>query len=173
MNHQEPPTRVSNSQMGPLTGNITVRPTETDEEARNDQHIRTDHLLANLKRPFLTLASFIVGLLFGPLAVAIAFSATGLLGRLPILYYISGRRGPVSTSDLWTRFFRQLPLWVAVFATTWLIRSAVTHLHPLTQSLICAPIGVLAGVAFICLFEPQRRIAICLLETIRELTNKR
>jgi PST family polysaccharide transporter len=122
---------------------------------------------------FLTLASFIVGLPFGPLGVAIAFSATGLLGRLPILYYIAGRHGPVTTSDLWTRFFRQLPLWVVMFVTTWLIRSAVTNLHPLTQSLICAPIGVLAGVAFICLFEPQRRIAIYLLETVRELTNKR
>src|SRR5207248_8578831 len=78
---------------------------------------------------FLTLASFIVGLPFGPLGVAIAFSATGLLGRLPILYYIAGRHGPVTTSDLWTRFFRQLPLWVVMFVTTWLIRSAVTNLH--------------------------------------------
>jgi hypothetical protein len=48
-----------------------------------------------------------------------------------------------------------------------------TNLHPLTQSFICTPIGVVAGVAFICLFEPQRRIAIYLLETVRELTNKR
>src|SRR5207245_8493021 len=94
---------------------------------------------------FVPLASFVIGLPFGPLGVAIAFSAIGLLGRLPILYYIAGRRGPVTTSDLWTRFFRQLPLWVVMFVTTWLIRSAVADLHPLTQSLICAPIGVLAG----------------------------
>ena len=52
----------------------------------------------------LTLASFVVGLPFGPFGVAIAFSATGLLVRLPILYYVAGRRGPVSTSDLWVRF---------------------------------------------------------------------
>ena len=39
----------------------------------------------------LTLASFIVGLPFGPLGVAIAFSSIGLLVRLPILYYITGR----------------------------------------------------------------------------------
>jgi hypothetical protein len=36
--------------MGLLTGYITIGPTEADEEERNHQHIRTDHLLANLKR---------------------------------------------------------------------------------------------------------------------------
>jgi len=71
---------------------------------------------------FITLASFIIGLPFGPLGVAIAFSAIGLLVRLPILYYITGRRGPVNTSDLWTRCLRHLPLWVVMFVATWLMR---------------------------------------------------
>jgi len=37
--------------MGLLTGNITVRPTEADEEERNQEHIKTNHLLPNLNRP--------------------------------------------------------------------------------------------------------------------------
>ena len=122
---------------------------------------------------FLTLASFIVGLPFGPLGVAIAFSATGLLVRLPILYYVAGRHGPVTTSDLWTRFLRHLPLWGIMLFATWLMRAMVADLRPLTQLLICAPVGLLTGVAFICMFQPQRRVAIHLLETVRELSRNR
>jgi hypothetical protein len=51
-----------------------------------------------------------VGLPFGPLGVAICFSATGLLVQLPILYYVTRRRGPVSTADLWVPFLRHLLL---------------------------------------------------------------
>ena len=121
----------------------------------------------------LTLASFIAGLPFGPLGVAVAFSSVGLLVRLPILYYVAGRRGPVTTSDLWTRFLRHLPLWVVMLVTTWLMRAMVANLHPMTQLLICAPVGVLTGILFICIFQPQRKVAIHLLETVRELIKDR
>jgi O-antigen/teichoic acid export membrane protein len=117
----------------------------------------------------LIFASFIVGLPFGPLGVAIAFSAVGLLVRLPILYYVAGRRGPVRTSDLWTRFMGHLPLWVVMFVTTWLMRRMVADLRPLTQLLICAGVGVLTGIAFVCMFQPQRKVAIDILDTVREL----
>ncbi len=122
---------------------------------------------------FLTLASFIVGLPFGPVGVAIAFSATGLLIRMPILYYIAGRRGPVTTSDLWTRFLRHLPLWVVMLVATWLTRATVAHLHPLIQLLICAPVGVLTGIAFIWMFQPQRKVATDILDIVRELNKNR
>jgi PST family polysaccharide transporter len=118
---------------------------------------------------FVTVASFIIGLPFGALGVAIAFSGIGLLVRLPILYYIAGGRGPVSTFDLWTRCLRHLPLWVAMFVATWLTRSTVTGSQPLIQLLVCAPIGVLAGIGFICTFRPQRKVAVHLLETVQEL----
>ena len=122
---------------------------------------------------FVTLASFIIGLPFGPLGVAIAFSATGPLVRLPILYFTAGRRGPVSTSDLWTRFLRHLPLWVVMLIATWFMRGMVANFQPLTQLLICAPVGVLTGIAFICMFRPQRKVAIHLLETVGELIKGR
>jgi O-antigen/teichoic acid export membrane protein len=117
----------------------------------------------------LTLASFVVGLPFGPVGVATAFSVSGLLIRLPILYHIVGRRGPVSTADLWMGFFRHLPLWIVVCVVTWLTRSLVVNLDPLVQLLICAPVGVLAGSAFICSFAPQRKVATDILNTVREL----
>ncbi len=131
-----------------------------------------DIVRVNSIAAFLTLASFIVGLPFGPVGVAIAFSAIGLLIRLPILYYIVGRRGPVTTSDLWTRFLRHLPLWLVMFVVTWLTRAMVADFLPLMQLLICVPVGLLAGVTFICAFKPQRQMAVYLFDAARELKKK-
>ena len=39
--------------------------------------------------------------------MAIAYSVSCLLIILPVLYYIAGRRGPVTTRDLWIRFFTE------------------------------------------------------------------
>jgi PST family polysaccharide transporter len=128
-----------------------------------------DILHVNSINAGLTLASFIAGLPFGPLGVAIAFSTTALVVRMPILYFIAGRCGPVSTSDLSMRFLRHLPLWVVMFVVTWSTRTMVADLRPLTQLLICAPVGVLSGIFFISMFKPQREIALRLVETMREL----
>jgi PST family polysaccharide transporter len=120
----------------------------------------------------LTLASFVVGLPFGPLGVAIAFSSIGLLVRLPILYFVAGRRGPVSTSDLWVRFLRHFPLWLLMLTATWLMRTTVADLSPVIQLLICAPVGALTGIAFISLLKPQREVAVHLIETVREFKTR-
>ena len=135
------------------------------DEERNEEYFKADHLLPNLKRR--TISGGMVTM--SAQAAEFAFSATGLLIRLPILYYIAGRCGPVRTSDLWTRFLRHLPLWVIMLVTTWLMRTRVADLHPLTQLLICAPAGVLTGIAFVCMFQPQRKVAIDIVETVREL----
>jgi hypothetical protein len=55
----------------------------------------------------------------------------------------------------------------------WSMRALVTRLPPLTQLLICAPVGVLIGVAFICLIESQRKVAVQLFGIVRELKKNR
>src|SRR6476660_6347822 len=80
MNHQEPPTRVSNSQMGPLTENITVRPTEAEEEERNQEHIKTDHLLPDLKRR--TISGGVVTMSAQAAKFALNLVSTVILARL-------------------------------------------------------------------------------------------
>ena len=120
-----------------------------------------------------TVFSFIVGLPYGPVGVAIAFSMSGPLIRLPVLYFMVGRRGPVKTRDLWIVFCRHLPVWIVVFLMTWLMRAFVINLAPLVQLLIAAPVGVLAGGAFICSFAPQRKVAMDILDTIRDLRKNR
>ena len=132
-----------------------------------------DMLVTQLTNSGAIVLSFLVGLPFGPVGVAIAFSISNLLVRLPIYYFSVGRRGPVRTADLWRVFFRHLPIWVVVFSITWLMLMLAANLAPLAQLLVCVPVGVLAGAAFICTFRPQRQVAIHLLETLRELKKKR
>ncbi len=116
-----------------------------------------------------SLASFIAGLPFGPVGVAMAFSFSGLLLRLPILYYNAGRDGPVSTKDLWTGFLWHLPLWLVVFAATWCAHQWVAAEPSWMQLLICLPVGATVGIAFISFSKPQRRVAIDLLNIFGEL----
>jgi hypothetical protein len=59
-----------------------------------------------------------------------------------------------------------------MFVVTWLMRTMVADLFPLMQLLICVPVGLLAGVTFICAFKPQRQMAVYLFETARELKKK-
>jgi PST family polysaccharide transporter len=120
-----------------------------------------------------TALSFVAGLPFGPVGVAISFSLCGLLIRLPILYFNVGRKGPVSTRDLWIRFLWHLPLWLVVFVTTSYARRWVVDARPIMQILVCAPIGATAGAIFICLSKPQRRVALYLWQSLREFRSKR
>lgn len=119
------------------------------------------------------LLSFVAGLPFGPVGVAIAFSVSNLLVRVPIYYFGAGRRGPVSTGDLWRVFFRHLPVWIVVFGVTSLTLALVANLAPLGQLLVCVPVGLLTGIGIICAFGPQRHVALQLLATLRELKETR
>lgn len=122
---------------------------------------------------FVTVAAFIAGLPFGPVGVAAGFSISGILIRLPVLYFIVGRRGPVSTADLWGGLFRHLPVWLVVFFVTWLTHTFVMRLTPLAQLLICAPIGLLVGTAVIGSCSSQRKVAKYLLNILSELKKNR
>jgi len=132
-----------------------------------------DLLRANSILSALTVAAFTAGLPFGPAGVAIAFSASGLLVRLPIYYSIAGRQGPVRTKDLWVGLCRHLPLWGVVFAATWATRTLVVDLAPVIQLLVCVPVGLLAGTAWTCAFATHRRVALSLLHVLLELGNWR
>lgn len=49
----------------------------------------------------LTAASIVAAVPFGPVAVAASYSLSGLLLRVPALFWMVGRRGPVSSLDLY------------------------------------------------------------------------
>ena len=95
-----------------------------------------DSFRASLIVAVVVAASFVVGLPFGPFGVALAYSASCLLIQMPVVYWLAGRSGPVSTLDLWLGFFRQLPVWGIVCAVTWLVRRLISD-DPAFQGIIC------------------------------------
>jgi O-antigen/teichoic acid export membrane protein len=128
-----------------------------------------DMFVTQLTNACAIVLSFVIGLPFGPVGVAVAFSISNLLVRIPIYYYSVGRRGPVSTADLWRVFFRHLPVWVVVFSVTWLTLMLAANLVPLAQVAVCVPAGFLAGAVFIFCFGPQRRVAIHVFDAVRQV----
>src|SRR5262249_30184298 len=91
-----------------------------------------DFLLMSCITSSVTAVSYLLGLRFGPVGVAISFSLSCLLIQLPVIYWIAGRAGLVTARDLWTLFFKHLPLWGVVCATTWLIKASVEDSTSLT-----------------------------------------
>ena len=132
-----------------------------------------DILIAQSINSCALVLSFVAGLPYGPVGVAIAFSVSSLVVRLPLWYFIVGRRGPVRTADLFAVFFRHIPVWIVSFFATWLTRTQVASLGPLAQLLICAPVGFIFCAAFICSFSAQRRVAINIFQMLSELKKRR
>lgn len=132
-----------------------------------------DWLLTSSLLSAIALASFIAGLPFGPAGVAIVASAVGLLIGMPVLYYLAGRKGPVTTADLWAGIFRYLPLWAVACGTTYAMRMVFANSGLPVQLLICAPVGLLAGGVLICIVPGMRRVALALVDILRELRSRK
>ena len=79
MNHPEP-SRVLTSETGLLTGDVTIRPAEAEEEERNQEHIKTDHLLPDLKRR--TISGGVVTVSAQAAKFALSLVSTMILARL-------------------------------------------------------------------------------------------
>ena len=122
-----------------------------------------NHTLGGL----ITVAAYLLGLHWGPLGIIVSFAITSMVIRMPLVYYIAGRRGPVSTSDLWAGFFSQLPLWGSVYLMTMLAHMAFQNLAPILQLLICAPIGFVGGAALMLPFRRSRETAMYAWNMIR------
>lgn len=115
----------------------------------------TNHTVAGI----VTILSFVAGLHWGPMGVVTSLAVVSLVIRLPIVYYIAGRSGPVSTRDLWMGFLYHLPCWVGVFLMTALAVRLLGHTSNLVQLLVCGPVGLIAGAALFLLIPQPRESA--------------
>jgi O-antigen/teichoic acid export membrane protein len=134
---------------GPLS---YICPWLYESQGRGQDQLR-NHTVAGA----VTITAYLIGLPWGPLGVVVSLSFISLLIRLPIVYYIAGRSGPVTTRDLWMGFLSHLPCWGAVFLTTTLAYKTVAHAAPIVQLLVCGPIGLGTGAAVILLFPRPRQ----------------
>ena len=121
----------------------------------------------------LTVVSFAAGLPWGPLGVVLSYAIFSFAVRLPILYHLGGRRGPVSTGDLWTAFLSFLPCWAAVYLTTTLAHNMVLNASPWVQLLFCGPAGLIAGMCLAMIFRRPRESAIDLWWTVGKFVRQR
>jgi O-antigen/teichoic acid export membrane protein len=126
-----------------------------------------DLLLANLLLAFLTVAAFLGGLPFGAFGMVLSFSLSGLLVRLPLLYYIAGRNGLVKALDLWKVFFRHLPMWLSVYGVTMAAQTISRRSPPWEQLILCVPIGLAVGALAAFTLPHPRRCASSLLHAAK------
>jgi O-antigen/teichoic acid export membrane protein len=114
-------------------------------------------LVANMWVAGLIFGSFLAGLPFGPVGVAVSYSLSSTFLVSSILFYTAGRRGPVSTADLWIGVLKHLPVWGVVFGAAWFARLLVANLRPVGQLCVCFPAGLGIGAAFIYIYGPSRK----------------
>ena len=134
----------------------------------NTQARGKDIMITGLIFSVTTVAAIVAGLPFGPVGVALSISWVGLLVRLPVQYYVVGRRGPVSTRDLWAVALSYLPNWAAVFGVTYLaLRVLPPDCPPILQLCLCVPAGVIAAIVMTLAVPSQRREALRLWESLR------
>jgi PST family polysaccharide transporter len=139
----------------------------------NTQGRGKDIITTSLILSITTIGSIVAGLPFGPVGVAAAFSCVGLLVRLPVQFYIVGRRGPVSTADLWTVALRYLPNWGVVLAVTHLTsRVLPPQWSSMLQLCLCASAGILVGVVLVFGLPWQRKDALRLWDLLKPLILK-
>ena len=93
-----------------------------------------------------TVGAYVIGLYWGPRGVILSLAVVSLAVRMPILYHLAGRRGPVCSGDLWKGFLSHLPCWGAAYLAGTLVHDAITPAAPFVQLLVCFPFGMAAGV---------------------------
>jgi O-antigen/teichoic acid export membrane protein len=130
-----------------------------------------DWVLASWIISSVALCSFVAGLPFGPAGVAISYSAACVLIELPIVYHIAARQGSVSRTDLWIGCLRHFPIWGIVCGTALLTRTFVGDADPWMQLLVCSPVALLSGAAYIAVSPPSRQVALNLLSIMGDLKN--
>lgn len=135
----------------PLTGICTWI---YESQGRGSDQLR-NHTAAGI----VTICAYLLGLRWGPIGVVTSLAIVSLIVRLPIIYYIAGKRGPVRTRDLWLGFVTHLPCWATVFGATALTYKVMANAHPVVQLLVCCPVGIVVGAGLMLLFPHPRQSA--------------
>jgi PST family polysaccharide transporter len=126
-----------------------------------------DLLDAYVVLAIITVVAFVVGLRWGAVGVVMALATVSLFVRLPILYHLAGRRGPVKSADLWGGFLSHLPCWVGAYLGAFLAHRALEGAPPLVDLLVCAPVGMVGGALMLVMLRRPRESARQAWRTVR------
>jgi PST family polysaccharide transporter len=125
-----------------------------------------DFLLLSAVGSSVTFAGYLIGLRFGPLGVAVSYSASCLVIQLPVAYWITGRTGMITTGELWRQFLGHAPLWLAVATTIYGIRTVAENWTPIAQLAVCVPAAFVVGALLMLVHRPTRRAVSTLIQVL-------
>ena len=111
--------------------------------------------------------SFVIGLPYGAVGVAASYALVGFIIATPLLFWFVGRRGPVTTGNLWNQWLPYLALAGVVAITCIGLRYSFNLVGPVPGLLVVIPGSLVAG-GSICVAIPQcRRAALDLIQSSR------
>jgi O-antigen/teichoic acid export membrane protein len=117
----------------------------------------------------LTVVAYLMGLRWGAMGVVWTIAAVSLTIRLPIIYYLAGRKGPVRSSDLWIGFLSHLPCWAGVLAGAAIGRALMMNYGVLMQLIVGAFCGLVFGIGVTFALKRPRNSALYAWENIRKV----
>lgn len=86
-----------------------------------------------------------IGLPWGATGVALAISLCELVVRMPCLFHVVGKSGPLKTADLYYSFVHGIAPSIVVFAVVAIIRRSGIELAPLQGLLVSCPLSGIAA----------------------------
>jgi hypothetical protein len=110
--------------------------------------------------------------IFWPAGVASQILRQASLFGVPILYYLAGREGPVTTADLWAGFLRSAPVWVVVCGATLAMYLSLADSTAIVQLAMCTPVGLVAGSLVVWFSFPLRQTALRLVDIPRKIVSR-
>jgi PST family polysaccharide transporter len=106
----------------------------------------------------LCVVSILAGLPYGVVGVAAALTAGGLLVRAPVAFWLSTRRGPVSTAAVWRAIAPAISAAAAVAVSVWYMREFVIHdTAPTLGGILSIAITALLATTLVLLIWPETR----------------
>jgi PST family polysaccharide transporter len=98
----------------------------------------------------ISIAAILIGLPFGPVGVAASFALSSTFVRVPMCFWLAGRKGPVTVMDLYASITPSVVAACAVFAAVFSFRRLplIEDATPLVALMLCA--GVTLAVTVIC-----------------------
>jgi PST family polysaccharide transporter len=107
------------------------------------------------------IVSILIGLPFGPVGVAASFALGSTFVRVPLCFWLAGRRGPVTVADLYASVVPSVIAACAVFAAVYAFRHLLLleTASPIVALMLCASITlVVAMICFACIPRSRRAL---------------
>lgn len=134
------------------------------------QNRPADLLRAALLDAGMITVAVLIGLSFGPVGIAIAYAASGLMLRLPLAIWLGGRHGPVGSRDLALAIIPSLGAAAVIAGSIALLRQSglLTAVTPLGGLAVSGLIAAMLALA-IFLIVPRSRRALGVLRRLPQL----